>query len=404
MKLSGNLVILNHKLRNFTGEVAFTKAINYFNDEKKVDSTLLNNIPHTNELENEGYVIREGSTGAFDTFGDKSVKQIKDEYRKYKPSKIWTNIISIKKEDAEKLGLIDKTDFVRYTERIVMYMAKELDINPSNLIWTGFLHIDTPTHPNVHFYLFDKSRPHCKKLLTKNQIYKLKQKAIADLINRNPLYVQKENVKVTLQDKIKQTLANEKVDKISWKGRLSIEFQKKFYELAQSLPRSGRLSYNSFQLREYKTVIDECVHSILNTGENKVLYKQLLNILDDLVEANKDIYGNVDGNTSEQYKTNQIERLYTIIGNAILSEVKDYRSNYLVPQKSISQEKRKEILYVNRRIKRYNSRNCLKSGKITLTKGIKKMSNYYANKARNDMLYYAQKEIKAKEIEEQEFE
>ena len=384
------LVILNHKLRTFKNIKFFKNAINYFNDPKKADMNLLN----MESEKNEKYFIRNGSTGAFDSNGDKSMNMMIDEFERDKPTKIWTNFISVRKDDAKKLGLLTKKDYASYTERIVMYMAKELNISISNLVWSGFYHIDTPTHDNVHFYLYDKSNPHSTKLLTKDQIYTLKSKAINDIVNRNPLFEMKEQAKQTLQQKVSETLQNNHEHLLTWKCVLPREYQSNFMKLVTELPATGRLSYNSYAMKEYQPLLNECIKTILNTGDNKKLWIQYRNILDDAIDSNKTLYGSVHGKKHEDYRVDQLNRLYSVIGNAILHEVKQYRMNAIVT-KSFPKDRHKEALYVNRRLKKYHSMKSMVSGKRIL---LGKINTYYSDRTRNELERAAQQEIQ-KEME-----
>ena len=69
---------------------------------------------------------------------------------------VWTHVISLKREDAERLGYNNANAWKSLVRRNVLEIAKAHKIEPSDLQWYGAFH-NTTHHPHIHLLVYSKS-------------------------------------------------------------------------------------------------------------------------------------------------------------------------------------------------------------------------------------------------------
>lgn len=100
-------------------------------------------------------VVKEGTHGLFSIHDDPLIlEHVKTEVQNH-PSNIWTAIISLKREDASRLGY----DGLKHWKSLVRSkqndLAKHLKIDPNNFKWYGAFH-DESHHPHIHLVMYAK--------------------------------------------------------------------------------------------------------------------------------------------------------------------------------------------------------------------------------------------------------
>ncbi len=69
---------------------------------------------------------------------------------------VWTHVISLKREDAERLGYNNANAWKSLIRRNALEIAKAHKIEPSDLQWYGAFH-NTTHHPHIHLMIYSKS-------------------------------------------------------------------------------------------------------------------------------------------------------------------------------------------------------------------------------------------------------
>ncbi len=69
---------------------------------------------------------------------------------------VWTHVISLKREDAERLGYNNANAWKSLVRRNILEIAKAHKIEPSDLQWYGAFH-NTTHHPHIHLLVYSKS-------------------------------------------------------------------------------------------------------------------------------------------------------------------------------------------------------------------------------------------------------
>ena len=119
---------------------------------------------------------------------------------------VWTHVVSLKREDAERLGYNNAKAWRELVRRNVYELAEAHKIEPSDLRWYGAFH-NTTHHPHMHLVVYSKSG---KGYLTENGILKLKS-AFGNDIFRNEqykLFKMQTDLRNKLQDEAKEYLNN----------------------------------------------------------------------------------------------------------------------------------------------------------------------------------------------------
>ena len=119
-----------------------------------------------------GYIgERRGSHGLFSDEGvDVSLSKISEEIDNH-PGNVWGFIISLKREDAERVGYNSAEQWVNLLRSRRNVIAKEMGIAPSNLRWVAAYH-NKETNPHVHMMVWS-SRPQ-EPYLSREGIHNIK--------------------------------------------------------------------------------------------------------------------------------------------------------------------------------------------------------------------------------------
>ncbi len=119
---------------------------------------------------------------------------------------VWTHVLSLKREDAERLGYNNAKAWQELVRRNVYELAETHKIAPSDLQWYGAFH-NTTHHPHMHLVVYSKSG---KGYLTKNGILKLKSAFANDMFRNEQykLFKMQTDLRNKLQDEAKEYLNN----------------------------------------------------------------------------------------------------------------------------------------------------------------------------------------------------
>lgn len=112
---------------------------------------------------------------------------------------VWTHVISLKREDAERLGYNNANAWKSSVRRNALEIAKAHKIEPSDLQWYGAFH-NTTHHPHIHLLVYSKSG---QGYLTNNGIESMRS-VFGNDIFRNEQYKLFE-----MQTEIRDVLKNE---------------------------------------------------------------------------------------------------------------------------------------------------------------------------------------------------
>ena len=191
-----------------------------------------------------GYIgERRGSHGLFSDVGvDVSLSKISEEIDNH-PGNVWGFIVSLKREDAERVGYNSAEQWVNLLRSRRNVIAKEMGITPSNLRWVAAYH-NKETNPHVHMMVWS-SRPG-EPYLSREGIHNIKQTLASDIFRQEHLQIYKKQTEV--RDDIKTSCRN-RIEALvteirSGKHAFSPEIIMKMQLLSEKLSRhSGKKVY-----------------------------------------------------------------------------------------------------------------------------------------------------------------
>ena len=292
---------------------------------------------------------KEKSQGVFNENGLMSkpeLKELRNQLRETK-SVIWHGVISFE----EKFG----NTYCATTEKAIAMMKVEMPkffknakLNPNNIVWYAGLHENTD-NKHIHFSFFEKSPQRIKRGMEKpifsdghiklEAINKAKTSMEIRLLDiPNEIYKNRQ----LLTHQIKENLSNG-------------EFMKQVKILIGIVPTSGRISYDSENMRVYRPQNNKIISEIIKSDNE--LYDTYTKFERMLSKRDKEIikiYSKLNLDYSNKLSRDKcITDLYRRLGNIVIQTAKTIRieqqkqdrniKNRLV-QKRIERRKRQILL------------------------------------------------------------
>lgn len=230
----------------------------------------------------------------------------------------YEEIISLEShEEAERLSLGQSAkQWEPLLNEVLPKVFRHKGFDPKNMLWTADLHTNTQ-HPHVHLLFMEKEHTMDRAKFTQSDMKYLKRQLLSALERRqaycdrleasvDDVFKKKDQQFRHLMSDVEESLINNK----------NIQL----IELLKALPKRGRMQYNSFNMKDYRPLIDNYIDHLIRTDKNaKASFSKLMETLDRL-EANINDAGNEKIST---LKEAEIRKIYERIGNMILQKAKD---------------------------------------------------------------------------------
>ena len=184
---------------------------------------------------------------------------------------VWTHVISIKREDAERLGYNNANAWKSLVRRNVLEIAKAHKIEPSDLQWYGAFH-NTTHHPHIHLLVYSKSG---QGYLTNKGIESMRSTFGNDIF-RNEQYKLFE-MQTEIRDELKNEAKNvidDLLENINNDFYVSDKMVELFRKLAEQLKSyNGRLMYG-YLPKSIKEIVNSIVAELANDKNLAKLYSR----------------------------------------------------------------------------------------------------------------------------------
>lgn len=230
----------------------------------------------------------------------------------------YEEIISLEShEEAERLSLGESArQWEPLLNEVLPKVFRHKGFDPKNMLWTADLHTNTQ-HPHVHLLFMEKEHTMDRAKFTQSDMKYLKRQLLSALERRqaycdrleasvDDVFKKKDQQFRHLMSDVEESLLNNKNIQLT--------------ELLKALPKRGRMQYNSFNMKDYRPLIDNYIDHLIRTDKNaKASFSKLMETLDRL-EANINDAGNEKIST---LKEAEIRKIYERIGNMILQKAKD---------------------------------------------------------------------------------
>ena len=206
-----------------------------------------------------GYIgERRGSHGLFSDEGiDVSLSKISEEIDNH-PGNVWGFIVSLKREDAERVGYNSAEQWVNLLRSRRNIIAKEMGIAPSNLRWVAAYH-NKETNPHVHMMVWS-SRPQ-EPYLSREGIHNIKKTLASDIFRQEHLQIYKkqtearDDIKASCRNRIEALVAEIR----SGKHAFSLEILAKMELLSEKLQRHKGKKVYGYLDKNTKALVKDIV-------------------------------------------------------------------------------------------------------------------------------------------------
>lgn len=330
--MSSSAIVFNMEYKTPKNKkVGITNWIKYASQKQKADSL---SIDEYNLLKDyalysnkETYLTETDETFLWTSNGDILKKDAINNLKDINGKGIyWRGFLSFPNDFALKHGLITKIDFFSLTNNIMPSLIVDMGLDINNVEWMCSLHRDTPTHPHIHFCIYEKTPTKKSGFYPKSAIYNCKSNVSSYLIDNKKFYELRDKVFTNITGTITKTELNKIRSQRLFSDKYRKDLNKMLLNLYDILPKTGRLQYNSKNMKPYKKDLDNIIEFILLHDSVKYDYANYLRLLEKHQKELNDLYGESNNNKKRKYYNDQLNRLYSKIGNEILSNFKKYQA------------------------------------------------------------------------------
>lgn len=303
-----------------------SKAISYIGDKKKADSTSIDEFnivqDYSSFTDTDSYLKEKKEQFIWSMDGDVDAKVNLKEIATDPSGYLWSLVISFDQDFALNNGLITKIDYYNLTKSILPYFFVSSGFDLNNLTWYCSKH-DNTAHPHLHIIFFEHHKKITNPSISQSAIYGLRSSIANYLVdNKNFYLLRDETYKNIIGDIDLKELTKIKKQRL-FSDKFRKELNNKLFDFYKILPEKGRLQYNSKNMIPYKEELNKIIEYILLHDSVKYTYSKYLNILKQHQQELESVYGK---SKYRNYYENQLNKLYSKIGNEILNNFKVYNS------------------------------------------------------------------------------
>lgn len=213
---------------------------------------------------------RFGSHGLFTDDGIQvQLSKVAEELNNHKGN-IWTAIISIRREDAERLGFNTGTRWRDMLRTQTEALAKNLKIPIQNLRWYAAFHNESH-HPHVHLIAY--STVENEGYLTQKGVENLRSSFAKDIFQQDLLCVYEKQTEH--RDKLRaeaRYVVDDLVSKINSEIDINSSIQQKLLELAHGLSKTSGKKVYGYLKPDVKALVDFIVEELASDDRIAKLY------------------------------------------------------------------------------------------------------------------------------------
>lgn len=260
---------------------------------------------------------------------------------------LYRAIISVGKDDAQKQGLYDRSNWETLVNDHIRTIGEEMDIKPQNLCWCASMHY-AKNHPHVHILYWDNGSDPQPEGMPKERFIQKAERIRADLsrsIHREELLAAQQEQK----DQVKQLRAivlsmcreanPERALDLNqlFKGDQLEGLSQQLFELIRNLPPRGSLRY-AYLPKTYKEQLDALIKACLEVPD----LARELSKYEQCTRRISVLYSNSEDRTA-QILEDARKKLYAEMGNEVMAIVREAKEELLSNPPSSQAEVRELI-------------------------------------------------------------
>ena len=185
-------------------------------------------------------------------------------------SNIWTHIISLKREDVERLGYNNAKAWMNLIRSQRNMIAENMKIAPENFKWYAAFH-NEGHHPHIHMIAYSK-KPN-EAYLTEKGIENIKSNLAKVIFRQDLISIYQKQTEH--RDKLRaeaRDIVEDLVSKINSEIYISASVQHKLLELADRLSKTSGKKVYGYLKPDVKALVDSIVDELSNDDRIKKLY------------------------------------------------------------------------------------------------------------------------------------
>ena len=185
-------------------------------------------------------------------------------------SNIWTHIISLKREDAERLGYNNAKAWMNLIRSQRNIIAENMKIAPENFKWYAAFH-NEGHHPHIHMIAYS-TKPN-EAYLTERGIENIKSNLAKTIFRQDLISIYQKQTEH--RDKLRaeaRDIVEDLVSKINSEIYISASIQHKLLELADRLSKTSGKKVYGYLKPDVKALIDSIVDELADDDRIKSLY------------------------------------------------------------------------------------------------------------------------------------
>ncbi|MEY8326040.1 MobP3 family relaxase [Lachnospiraceae bacterium 54-11] len=222
-------------------------------------------------IANRPRVERVGDHGLFTDAGKAVVlKQVQEEAANHKGA-VWTHVISLRREDAARLGYDSAAQWMALLRGKRAMLCKHMKIDSASLRWYAAFH-NEGHHPHVHLLVY--SAKDNDGYLTKESIEAMRSELAHDIFRQDFAHIyesqnqSRRDLKTGAGD-----VMREMMDALRSGTAASTEIEKMMAQLAKRLQNTGGKKVYGYLKRDVKNLIDRIVDELAKDARVDALYR-----------------------------------------------------------------------------------------------------------------------------------
>lgn len=197
------------------------------------------------------------------------LSKVEQELNNYEGN-VWTHIISLKREDAARLGFDNVEAWQDLLTAKRNEIAKNMNINPENFRWYAAFHNESH-HPHIHMVAYS-TKP-TEAYLSKKGIRNIKSCLAKEIFKNDLIQIYKEQTDI--RDKLKaesKNIAEKLIENLKTGNFHNENIEKLLFDLNNKLKRTSGKKVYGYLKPEVKLIVNQIVDELEKNGNINSLY------------------------------------------------------------------------------------------------------------------------------------
>lgn len=222
-------------------------------------------------LANRPRVERVGEHGLFTDAGEPVIlKKVQEDVAQHK-GPVWTHVISLRREDAQRLGYDCASQWVALLRSKRAMLCRHMKIDSANLRWYAAFH-NEGHHPHVHLMVY--SAKENDGYLTKPSIEAMRSELAHDIFRQDfaNLYEEQNQAREELKSGAEDVL-RQKLEELKNGVLVNDRIERKMITLSERLQNTSGKKVYGYLKRDVKNLVDQIVDELEKDKRMSELYQ-----------------------------------------------------------------------------------------------------------------------------------